>query len=128
MRFKVWYKNVSMWFHFWLTCLSIRADTDERGNAVDAPGARAAWGCSTVINVFRAVGAAPPINAHADVATDQVAACASILAGVWLQTTLIHIFCTVLTCGGVEARTWSGGKHIEQIKLMLCGFAPLFVY
>lgn len=78
------------------TCLSMRADTDERGNAVDACGAMAASSCSTVIDVFRAVGATPAVNAHADVATDQVAACASVLASVWLQTTLVHIFCAVL--------------------------------
>lgn len=34
------------------TCLSMRADTDERGNTVDAGGARAACSCRTIINVF----------------------------------------------------------------------------
>ena len=74
------------------------AETDKRRNTVNACGARAAGRCSTVINVFRAVGSTPAINTHTDVAADQVAAGASVLASVWLQATLVHIFCTVLTC------------------------------
>lgn len=81
------------------TCLSVGAETDEGRNTVDACGAGAARCCSAVVNVFRAVGSTPAINTHTDIAADQVAAGTSILASVWLQTTLVHIFCTVLTCG-----------------------------
>lgn len=79
------------------TCLPVGAETDERRNTVDTRGACAARSCSTVIDVFRAVGSTPAVNAHTDVAAKQVAAGTSILAGVWLQTTLVHIFCAVLT-------------------------------
>lgn len=85
--------------HYWPTCLSVGTETDERSNTVDARGALAARSRSTVIDVFRAVGSTPAVNTHTDVAAKQVAAGASILAGVWLQTTLVHIFCAVLTCG-----------------------------
>lgn len=78
------------------TCLSVGAETDKRCNTVDARGASAACRCSTVIDVLRAVGPTPPINAHTDIAADQVAAGTSVLASVWLQATLIHIFCAVL--------------------------------
>lgn len=87
--------------HYWPTCLSVGAETDKRRNAVDARGARAARRRSTVINVFRAVGSTPAVNAHTDITADQVAAGTSVLASVWLQATLVHIFCTVLTCGEV---------------------------
>lgn len=59
----------------------------------------AACGCRAVIDVLRAVGAAPAVDAHADVATDQVATCTAILACIWLQPTLVHILCAMLTCG-----------------------------
>lgn len=90
--------------HYWPTCLSVGAQTDERRNTVDARGAWAARRCSTVVNVFRAVGSTPAVDAHTDVAAKQVAAGAAILAGVWLQTTLVHVFCTVLTCGEAGRR------------------------
>lgn len=80
------------------TCLSVGAKTDKRRNTVDARGAWAACSCSTIIDVFRAVGSTPAVNAHTDIAANQVAAGPSILASVWLQTTLVHIFCTALTC------------------------------
>lgn len=91
--------------HYWPTCFSVGAETDKRCNAVDACGAGAARCCGTVVNVFRAVGSTPAINAHADIAAEQVAAGTSVLASVWLQATLVHIFCTVLTCG--EAGRWT---------------------
>lgn len=92
--------------NYWPTRLSVGAVTDEGGHAVNACGAFAAHRCSTVVDVFRAVGSTPAINAHADIAADQVAAGTSVLASVWLQATLIYIFCTVLTCGEVEG--WTG--------------------
>lgn len=79
------------------TCLSMGAQTDKRCYTVDACGAGAARCCCTVINVFRAVGSTPAIHTHTNIAANQVAACSSILAGVWLQAALIHIFCAVLT-------------------------------
>lgn len=79
------------------TCLSVGAETDERCNTVDTRGACAARSSCTVINVFRAVGSTPAIYTHTDVAAKQVAAGASILTRVWLQTTLVHVFCAVLT-------------------------------
>lgn len=91
--------------YYWPTCLSMGAETDKRCNAVDACGARAASRCSTVIDVLGAVGPTPPINAHTDIAADQVAAGTSVLASVWLQATLVHVFCTVLACG--EAGRWT---------------------
>lgn len=78
-------------------CLSVGAEADERRHAVDACGACAARSCRTVVDVYRAVGSTPAVNAHADVAAEQVAAGTAILASVWLQTTLVHIFGTVLT-------------------------------
>lgn len=81
------------------------AETDERGNAVNACGAWAAGGCCTVINVLRAVGSTPTIDAHTDIGAKQVVAGTSILAGVWLQTTLVHILCTVLTSPLLRALT-----------------------
>lgn len=81
------------------TCLSHGAETEKRRNSVDARGARAARCCGAVIDVHRAVVAAPAINAHAGVAADRVAAGPAVLASVWLQATLVHIFSTVLACG-----------------------------
>ena len=88
------------------------AETDKRRNTVNACGARAAGRCSTVINVFRAVGSTPAIHAHTDVAAKQVAAGASILTRVWLQTTLVHILRTVLTCERTERRALSRLRKI----------------
>lgn len=79
------------------TCLSMGAEADKRCNTVDARGAWAACSCSTVIDVFRTVGSTPTINTHTNVAPNQVAACASILASIRLQSTLVHVLCTVLT-------------------------------
>lgn len=73
-------------------------DTDKRSNTVDAGGAWAACGCHTVIDVLRAVQTTPAVDAHADVAPDLVAASATVLASIWLQPTLVHILCAVLTC------------------------------
>lgn len=79
------------------TGLSMRAETDKRRHTVDTCGALAACSGSTVVNVFRAVRSAPAIDAHAHIAANKVAARSSILASVWLQATLIHILCAVLT-------------------------------
>lgn len=84
--------------HYWPTCLSIRADADKRGNTVNAGGAGAASSCGTVVDIFGAVWSTPAINADTDVGSNSVAASTSILTSVWLQMTLIHILCTVLTC------------------------------
>lgn len=45
-------KHLHVVSHYWPTCLSMRADADKRGNAVDACGAWAACSCSTVIDIF----------------------------------------------------------------------------
>lgn len=92
-------------FDYKPTCLSVGAEADERGNAVDAGGARRARGCGAIVDVFRAVGPAPAVYTHTHVAAKQVAAGPSVLASVWLQATLIHILCTVLTC--VESGRWT---------------------
>ncbi len=81
------------------------AETDKRRNTVDACGSGAACRCSTVIDVLRAVGPTPTINTHTDIAADQVATGATVLASVWLQATLVYIFCTVLACG--EEGRWT---------------------
>lgn len=91
--------------HYWPTCLSVRAETDKGRDAVNARGAGTARRCSAVVDVFRAVWSTPAINANTDIAADEVAASTSILASVWLQATLIYIFCTMLTCG--EAGRWT---------------------
>lgn len=95
------------------TCLSVGAETDKRCHTVDARGACSARSCSTVIDVFRTVRSTPTINAHTDVAANQVAASSSILASVWLQPTLIHILCTVLTCPFWGALTVVGINSIH---------------
>lgn len=69
---------------FGLTSLSMRTDTDKGSNTVDACRAWAAGSCSAVVNVLRTVGTAPAIDAHAHIATDQVAASSPILASVRL--------------------------------------------
>lgn len=81
------------------------AETDKRRNTVNACGAGAAGCCGTVINVLRAVRSTPAINTHTHIAANQVAAGPSILASVWLQATLIYIFCTVLACRGKKRKT-----------------------
>lgn len=95
------------------TCLSMRADADKGCDPINARGARAASCCRTVIDVLRAVWSAPSVNAHTDVTTNQIAAGASILTGVWLQATLIYVFCTVLTCPLWRALTVVGVDSIH---------------
>lgn len=79
------------------TCFPEGTEADKRRDPVDASGAWAARGSGTVIDVFRAVWSTPAINAHADVAANQVATSAAVLTSVWLQSTFVHILCTVLT-------------------------------
>lgn len=88
--------------HYRRTCFSNGAETEERRDPVDARGAGAARRCCAVVDVHRAVVAGPAINAHAGVAADRVAAGPAVLASVWLQATLVHVFGAVLACG--EAR------------------------
>lgn len=71
-------------FHEGLTCFTSRADAEKRCDPVDACGALAARSRGAVINVLRAVGPTPAVNAHADIAANQVGAGASVLASVWL--------------------------------------------
>lgn len=80
-----------------LTSLSERAAAEEGCDAVDAGGAGRAWAGGTVVDVLRAVHAAPAVHAHAGVAAGRVAACATVLTGVGLQTTLVHVICAKLT-------------------------------
>lgn len=74
-----------------LTCLPVGADAYEGSDAVDAGGAIGAGRCGAVVDVLGAVQAAPAVHAHAAVAPLHVAARATILAGVGLQPTLIHV-------------------------------------
>lgn len=91
----------------------MRAEADKRGNTVNACGAGAAGSCRTVIDVYRTVGSTPAIDAHTDVAAEKVVAGPSILARVWLQTTLVHILCTVLTSPLWRALTVVGVHSIH---------------
>lgn len=52
----------------------------------------------TVVDVLTAVISSPSIDTDTVVASMSVMACPSILASVWHQLTLIHIFSAVLTC------------------------------
>lgn len=60
------------------------AEADERGHAIDARGALGAGGSGAVVDVFRTVGPAPAVDAHAYVATGQVVAGTAVLASVGL--------------------------------------------
>lgn len=56
-------------------------------------------GCTgTVIDVLAAVITCPAIHTHAVEAAYCIVTRATILAGIWGQLTLVHIFCAVLTC------------------------------
>lgn len=111
------------------TCFSVGTQTDKRRNAVDTRGAWTARCCSAVIDVLRAVRAAPAVNTHTAVAANQIAAGPSILAGVWLQATLIHIFCTVLACGqkcrkGEEEDNQNGNMSLAWMQQHKSGVLP----
>lgn len=80
------------------SCLSVGAETDKRRNPVDTRGASTARCRGAVVDVLRAVGSAPAIHTHTLIAADQIAAGPSVLAGVWLQAALVHIFRAVLAC------------------------------
>lgn len=85
-----------------LTCLARGAMADEGGHSVLTGGARTAGSRGAVVNVLRAVQAAPTVDTYAVVAARDVVARAAILAGVGLQMALIHIVCAVLTCSEEE--------------------------
>lgn len=80
------------------TSLAGRAAANEGSHTVDASGASGAGLSCTVINVFRAVQAAPAVHTHTVVAVACVTACASVLTGVGLQSAFIHIISAKLTC------------------------------
>ncbi len=86
-----------MWL-FLLTSLAGRAAANEGSHAVDASGAGGAGLSCAVINVFRAVRAAPAVHTYTVVAVACVAASASVLTGVGLQSAFIHIIGAKLTC------------------------------
>lgn len=79
------------------TCLARGAMADEGGHPVLTGGACAAGGRGAIVDVLRAVHAAPAIDTYAVVSALDVVACAAILAGIGLQMALIHIVCAVLT-------------------------------
>lgn len=107
MFFEIWCKRQSsqeyvcghlkaLWL-FLLTSLARRAAANERSHAVDASGAGGAGLSCTVINVFRAVRAAPAVHTYTVVAVACVTARASILTGVGLQSAFIHVIGAKLT-------------------------------
>lgn len=82
------------------------AVADEGGHSVLAGGARAAGSSGTVVDVLRAVQAAPAVDAYTVVAARDVVARATVLAGVGLQMALIHVVRAVLT--------WSDGEEEQE--------------
>lgn len=107
-------------FHKGRTSFARRADAEKRCDAVDACGALGAGRRGAVIDVLGAVGPTPAVNTHADVAADQVGAGPSILASVWLQAALVHVFGTVLACRDERKRVTT--QHLAiSVKLQLCG-------
>lgn len=76
----------------------MRALAEERGDAVVAGSAVVTSCAGTVVDVLAAVVTRPPIDADAVVAAVSVVARSPILARVWHQLTLVHVFCAVLTC------------------------------
>lgn len=80
------------------TCLSVGAETDKRCHPVETRGATTACCRGAVVDVFRAVRAAPAIHTHTLIAAHQIAAGPSVLAGVGLQAALVYILCAVLAC------------------------------
>lgn len=70
---------------------------EERGHAVVTGCTVVTSRAGTVVDVLAAVVTRPPIDADTVVAAVGIVACSSILAGVWHQLTLVHIFCAVLT-------------------------------
>lgn len=79
------------------TSLAGRAAANEGSHAVDASGAGSAGLSCAVINVFRAVRAAPAVHTYAVVAVACVTARASVLTGVGLQSAFIHVIGAKLT-------------------------------
>lgn len=111
---------------FLLTCLSKRADTDERGDAVNACRTMAAGSRGTVINVIWAVYSTPSIDTNTDEATLHIVACATILASVRLKATLIHILHAVLACT-CQASCGEGQRgEKSQFSLMVNPFGLCF--
>lgn len=76
----------------------MRALAEERGDTVVAGSAMVTSCTGAVVDVLAAVVARPPVDADAVVAAVSVVARSPILACVWHQLTLVHIFCAVLTC------------------------------
>lgn len=79
------------------TSLSMRAEADEGGHAVDAGGAGAARCRGTVVDVFRAVRSTPTVHTNTYVTARKVTTRSTILTRIGLQATLVDILCAVLT-------------------------------
>lgn len=79
------------------TSFASRAAADERRNTINAGGSSGAGFRGTVIDVLRAVWAAPAVHTHAVVAIQCVTARASILTGIGLQPAFIHVIGAKLT-------------------------------
>lgn len=80
-----------------LTGLAEGAAAEERCDAVKAGGAVGAGTGGTVVDVLRAVRSAPAVHAHTGIAAGRVAASATVLTGVGLQATLVHVVRAILT-------------------------------
>lgn len=80
------------------TSFANRTFTYKGCNSVVAGGSMHAGCTSTIIYVLTTVVSTPAIDTDAVIASVDVEAGPSILTGIWLQLTLIHIFCTKLTC------------------------------
>lgn len=79
------------------TCAPVRTLAEEGGHAVVAGSTVVTSRTGTVVDVLAAVVTRPSVDADAVIAAVSVVARSSILAGVWHQLALVHIFCAVLT-------------------------------
>lgn len=80
------------------TCAPVRTLAEERGHAVVTGSPVVTSRTGTVVDVLAAVVTRPPVDADAVIAAVSVVARSTILARIWHQLTLVHIFCAVLTC------------------------------
>lgn len=80
------------------TCAPVRTLAEEGGHTVVAGSTVVTSRTGTVIDVLAAVVTRPPVDTDAVIAAVSVVARSSVLARIWHQLALVHIFCAVLTC------------------------------
>lgn len=80
------------------TCLSNWTLAEERGHTIMTCGSIKTNCCCTIVDGLTAVVSGPAVHAHTGVSTNDVEAGATIVAGVWLHQTFIHVLSTILSC------------------------------